>query len=71
MYAIRSYYVVGDVTYSDEPTWAKPDTSPEKTVKQNEGSDMLGLAAKGNIVLGNYTDSSWLSSVKSYRNNFV
>lgn len=66
IYAGRNIYIVGNVTYSTSPSWSKPDTKPDQTVKKNEKSDMLGLAAKGNIVLGNYTDSSWLSSVKSY-----
>lgn len=66
IYAGRNIYIVGDLSYSDSPSWSKPDTKPDQTVKQNASSDMLGLAAKGNIVLGNYTDSAWLSNVKSY-----
>lgn len=66
IYSGRNIYIVGNITYSDEPTWSKPDTTPTATVHQNENADMLGLAAKGNIVLGNYTSSSWLSNVRNY-----
>lgn len=32
----------------------------------NASKDMLGLMAKGNIVMGDYTASDWLSSIKTY-----
>jgi hypothetical protein len=66
IYAGRNIHIVGNVTYKSSPSWPKPDTNPSQTVKSNASKDMLGLVAKGNIVLGNYTDSSWLSSVKGY-----
>lgn len=66
IYAGRNIHIVGNITYKNTPTWPKPDTNPSQTVKNNASKDMLGLVAKGNIVMGNYTDSSWLSSVKSY-----
>jgi hypothetical protein len=66
IYAGRNIHIVGDVTYSDAPTWPKPDTKTDQTVKSNAGKDILGLVAKGNIVLGNYTASDWLTSIKSY-----
>ena len=61
IYAGRNIHIVGNVTYKAAPSWTKPDSSPDKTIKSNASADMLGLVAKGNIVLGNYTDSSWLS----------
>jgi len=66
IYSGRNIYIVGNLTYSDPPSWSKPDTTPDHTSKNNEGADMLGLAAKGNIVLGNYTSFWWLYSVKNY-----
>ncbi len=66
IYAGRNIHIVGNVTYSSGPSWPKPDTKPDQTVKSNATKDMLGLVAKGNIVLGNYTESSWLSAVKNY-----
>lgn len=66
IYAGRNIHIVGNITYKSPPTWPKPDTKPAQTVEKNASKDMLGLVAKGNIVLGNYTDSAWLSSVRSY-----
>lgn len=66
IYAGRNVHIVGDVTYGDAPAWPKPDTKPDQTVKSNAGKDMLGLVAKGNIVLGNYTDPAWLTATKPY-----
>ncbi|MDD4019362.1 MAG: hypothetical protein PHV28_15635 [Kiritimatiellae bacterium] len=62
IYAGRNIHIVGDVIYNNAPAWPKPDTKPDKTIKSNESADMLGLAAKGNIVVGNYTDSGWLDN---------
>lgn len=66
IYAGRNIHIVGNVTYRNAPSWPKPDANPATTVRQNASADLVGLCAKGNIVLGNYTDSSWLSSVRNY-----
>lgn len=66
IYAGRNIHIIGDVTYSDAPSWPKPDTKPDQTVKSNAGKDMLGLVAKGNIVFGNYTEAAWLNATKTY-----
>ena len=66
IYAGRNIHIVGDLIYSSAPSWPKPDTDPNQTLLNNTGKDMLGLIAKGNIVLGNYTNASWLSSTRSY-----
>lgn len=64
IYAGRNIHIVGNITYTDPPSWPKPDKNPTQTAKKNESKDLLGLAAKGNIVIGNYTDSSWGNAVK-------
>ena len=66
IYAGRNIHIVGDITYSSPPSWPKPDSDPNSTMQGNTGKDMLGLIAKGNIVLGNCTNAAWLSSTKSY-----
>ncbi len=66
IYAGRNIYIVGDVTYTKPPAWPKPDNNPNQTVHKNADKDMLGLAAKGNIVLGDYTSSTWMSRVGPY-----
>lgn len=66
IYAGRNIHIVGDLKYKNPPCWSKPDTNPDNTVKKNSTADILGLCAKGNIVLGNYTDSAWLSACSQY-----
>ena len=66
IYSGRNIHIVGDITYSSAPSWPKPDTTPDTTLQSNASKDMVGLIAKGNIVLGNYTNATWLSSEKSY-----
>ncbi len=66
IYAGRNIHIVGDIVYTNPPSWRKPDSKPDQTVKNNEKKDMLGLAAKGNIVIGDYTKSDWLNSVQHY-----
>ena len=66
IYSGRNIHIIGNLTYVDPPSWPKPDPHPEQTAQKNAGKDMLGLAAKGNIVIGNYTDSSWMERVEKY-----
>lgn len=66
IYAGRNIHIVGDVAYEESPAWVKPDTDPEATVTVNSTKDMLGLAAKGNIVIGDSTQSSWHTSSSRY-----
>ena len=66
IYAGRNVHIVSNLTYSTPPVWPKPDNNPSQTAIDTGNADMVGLAAKGNIILGNYTQSSWLSAVSSY-----
>lgn len=66
IYSGRNIHILNNVTYVNPPSWSHPDTTPDATKVKNAAADMLGLAAKGNIVLGNYTDSSWHSAVDQY-----
>ena len=72
IYAGRNIHIIQNVTYKNGPSWSHPDSDPEATAERNSQKDLLSLAAKGNIVLGNYTQesgSSWLGSVKNYITN--
>jgi cytoskeletal protein CcmA (bactofilin family) len=62
IYAKRNVHIAGNVSYKNAPSWVKPDNDPEGTVKTNTAKDMLGLAAKGNIILGDYTTSAVYNS---------
>ena len=57
IYSGRNIHIVGDIKYVDPPSWNNRST--ENT--DNKNRDLLGLMAKGNIVLGNYTD--WVGSL--------
>ena len=65
IYSGRNIHIVGDIKYVNAPSWPHPDSNPDATAKANLSKDLLGLAAKGNVVLGDYTVSSWLGSSSS------
>lgn len=66
IYAGRNVHIADNITYKDPPTWTHPDNTPKTTVTQNGAKDLLGLAAKGNIILGNYRDGTWQSNTNYY-----
>ena len=61
IYSGRNIHIVGNIQYVNPPSW-----SGKRANADNSKKDMLGLMAKGNIVMGNYTESSWLSSIRTY-----
>ena len=65
IYSGRNIHIVGTIQYVNGPTWSHPDSNPDATASANMSKDLLGLAAKGNIVMGDYTLSSWLGSSSS------
>ena len=58
----RNIHIVGNIQYKNPPSWSNKSTQNAN----NASKDMLGLMAKGNIVLGDCTQDSWLSSIKTY-----
>lgn len=66
IYAGRNIHIAGPLTYVAPPEWDKPDSEPMEAVADNQDADMVGLAAKGNIILGDYTSDTWRSNVNSY-----
>lgn len=62
IYSGRNIHIVGNIQYKNPPTWSNKSTQNAN----NASKDMLGLMAKGNIVLGDCTQDSWLSSIKTY-----
>ena len=69
IYAGRNVHIIGDIKYKNAPTWNHPDSNDETVENNNASKDMLGLIAKGNIVVGDCSSSSWLGSVQSYINS--
>ncbi len=66
IYAGRNIHIVGNITYINPPSWKKPDQNPSASTEANQNKDMLGLVAKGNVVLGNPMDPRWYSDVRRY-----
>ena len=60
IYAGRNVHIIGDIKYKNEPVWTHTKTgkSAEDEQVANEKKDMLGIVAKGNIVIGDATTST-------------
>jgi len=61
IYSGRNIHIIGNIQYVNPPEWRNKAANADNSTK-----DMLGLMAKGNIVLGDCTSSSWLSSINTY-----
>ncbi len=66
IYAGRNVHIASNLTYKTPPIWPKPDANPSQTMTTTSAADMVGLAAKGSIILGDYTQSAWQNAVTSY-----
>ena len=64
IYSGRNIHVVGDIKYVNPPNWPHPDTNPKQTAKNNSTKDLVGFAAKGNIVFG--YDANGFSGISNY-----
>ncbi|MHC4469690.1 MAG: hypothetical protein ACYTDY_08220 [Planctomycetota bacterium] len=67
IYAGRNVHVVGNLNYANPPEWPKPMTDAEAVRDANAVRDMVGLAAKGSIILGDYTEGGWKSATRNYQ----
>ena len=67
IYAGRNVHIVGDIKYVNEPTWTHTASGDAARQEQasNETKDMLGLVAKGNVVVGDSTSSAVATNVNS------
>ena len=70
IYSGRNIHIVGDIKYVNPPNWSHSgkQATAQAEYTANTGKDLLGLVAKGNIVLGDCSSSSWHTSVDSYIN---
>ena len=66
IYCGRNVHIIGDVKYLNAPNWNHTDADDTAVETSNATKDMLGLVAKGNIVVGDCSSSSWMSSVGNY-----
>ena len=61
IYSGRNIHIIGNIQYVDPPRWENKAVNSDNSTK-----DMLGLMAKGNIVLGDCTTSGWLNNIRTY-----
>jgi hypothetical protein len=69
IYAGRNVHIIGDLTAVNAPQWEQPDTASnfeDSTLPDNLEADFMGLCAKGSIVIGDYRDSGFTSSIVPY-----
>ncbi len=66
IYSGRNIHIIGDIRYVDGPEWSHPDGDDAAVEASNAGKDMLGLVAKGNIVVGDSTTAAWMNSMREY-----
>ena len=57
IYSGRNIHIIGNIQYVNPPQWQNKTESADNSTK-----DMLGLMAKGNIVLGDCTSSGWFGN---------
>ena len=66
IYSGRNVHIIGDIKYVNPPVWSHPDADDAAVEAANAKKDLLGLVAKGNIVIGDPSDSAWHNSVDNY-----
>ncbi len=66
IYAGRNLHIIGDLRYANPPSWPKPTTDPAAVQTANSGRDLVGLVARGSVILGNCTNSGWKSTTRDY-----
>ncbi len=64
IYTQRNIHVWGSISYANPPDFRGSD--PSAVDAANEKKDIVGLAAKGSIWLGDTGSSTWLSNVRQY-----
>jgi len=56
IYSGRNVHIVGNIVAANPPAWSKSSTTTEDDVDANNAKDMLCLAAKGNVMLGDVNE---------------
>ena len=71
IYSGRNIHIIGDITYKNAPKWNHPDADDAAVEASNAGKDLLGLVAKGNIVVGDASNSSVQSLINGGSSSVV
>jgi hypothetical protein len=69
IYSGRNTYVAGNINYVDPPENCATKSNPDKCAQDAIGAkkDELRLAARGNIVLGDYTEKNLDGTIKTWQ----
>ncbi|MHC4473521.1 MAG: hypothetical protein ACYS99_21470, partial [Planctomycetota bacterium] len=67
IYAGRNVHIVGNLTYDTPLVWPKPADNLEEMKANNANSDLMGLAAKGSVIIGDHTQGWWKSATDYYQ----
>ncbi|MCA9425229.1 MAG: pilus assembly PilX N-terminal domain-containing protein [Candidatus Omnitrophica bacterium] len=66
IYTDRNLHIVGDLKYVNPPEYDHAEgADPAASQAVNQNADFLGIAARGNVITGDYTASDW-AWVKNY-----
>lgn len=66
VFANRNVHIAANLQAKTPPTYTQTDSAPLTTFQTNKTKDLLGLVARGNVILGNYTLSTYTSGVAPY-----
>jgi hypothetical protein len=73
IYAGGNVYIADDLRYKNPPSTPRPSATDRASIQnwidQNASKDMLGLFARKNVVIGDFTSSSFRSAVNSWLND--
>jgi Flp pilus assembly protein TadG len=63
IYAGRNIYIADDITYKNAPSSPRPASKDPEVidgwVEANKDKDIIGLAARENVIIGDYTSNDW------------
>lgn len=66
IYTDRNLHIVGDLKYVNPTQYDHSEgANPADSQAHNQNADFLGIAARGNVILGDYNNSNW-NWIKSY-----
>ena len=66
IYSGRNTHIMGDIVSQNPPTFDQDAKDPEQDILDNADKDLVALISKGNIIMGNPNDSTWLKQVSKY-----
>jgi Tfp pilus assembly protein PilX len=66
IFANRNVHIADNLQALTPPSFPQTDSTPLTTFQTNKTKDLMGLVARGNVILGNYTLASYTTGVAPY-----